>query len=1616
MITSKSCSKLIALVLSAAMILMGTPVTAAGAETCAHAHDEACGYAEAAPCGHAHDENCGGLPGEPENRTADAEPQDGPEGEPGSSAGTVVAEFEAPPAEKTVKVGKAEDGDPAVITAFAPFDEDVALQGFDAGEIASQEEIGLPGTLEATGEDDAGLTIEGVTWECTAVPGDAEAPVAFDPDVPNIYEFTAVLPQGFAPADDVGLPVITVVIRGGEAAPYAYTGRVNITGRTVAEAQAAIQEEIDAAVAGGEGEVTVGGIITGAADTLALDIGFGVTVVWVAYLYGKADGPSTLVTIKGRGAFEVAGGLISNNGSAIVSTGGSAEVKVSGGTVSTQAGTAIQTNGRTVTVSSGTVSATTGTAIKATGTTTIIGISGTAKVEATGDDGVAISTAYFNATVTVNGGTVSATTGYAINIAGPDSSFTMSDGIIKAANDKGRAIYVRGDVEISDGTVSTTTGNTIEASGDVKISGGTVSTSTGSAIRTTGSIEISGTAVVEATGDTGRAINAATGSSKVTVSGGTVQATGAKGDAIYAYCNVEISGIGKVTGGHRAIFCSGSNVTVSGGTVSSTSNPAIYVTGNSCSVTVNDGTVSSEDDRAIQMNGAGNMVEVKGGLVRSNYSQAISTVYLKISGGLVFAYGSSASNIVSPNSTPTGTGMLLAWNKSAGNTQYGAGTSKDLSQLPTGASAYWAVETGQSGIAYANGDNAGFLPIDDVTVARIALALSDFTYTDLADLSRAYDGQATPVTASCTASEFDTTTGGAITITYTGTGDTNYPESITAPKNAGTYAVTLKTAGGTSYTPCEFALGSFTITPKATTLTVEAIPGQTYTGSQLTPAVTVKDGGTTLTLTTDYTVSYGANTDAGTTAGSVTITGAGNYAGSTGSASFAISPATFDGTTPTVQRNVQNGGVRTIVIPLAELDPEPNAGKSLGAISGYALSGYSPGDISESAVIDSGNLTITSKNSSVGTNTSETISVVVGTQNYGDITVSVALQTVDKTDVSDKISFAPGSAVYNGSQLTHETATISGITAGANPGWVYTYTAVDGGANLGADGKPLTAGDYTVTATYEDDDNKGSATVNFTVNKATPAYTVPTGLTATYGDTLADVSLLSYSGFSWNAPATSVGNAGSRDFPATYTPTDADNYKTVNVQITITVNKADPSITWPQTAAITYGQTLADAVFAGESGDGTFAYTKGTLTPAVAQSGTAYQVTFTPADTANYNTLTKDIPVTVNKALAPAIPAQTVSIYYAEPSTGNTVDLAALLPETERAAASYSVTSTNTLVTGASVSDGTLTFGTLAASIGASEDITVDVTMANYETAAITVTVSFTDKKVPVVVPSVTGGISYGQPLSALTLTATATEDGGAAVPGSIAWDDPSFKPAVGAPAQGWTFTPDDTDQYKIVTGSSAITVNKTTPAGTPAFTAITQPGKTLADANLTGSFTNPYDGNSVVAGTLIWNDGDATAVTANTAYGWTFTPDDTANYNIRTGSFTPYQSGGGSGGRSGSDTTAVTGLPKDYTLLIGQSVSWTPAPAGGTWSYDKDLLSMTQEGNTYTFTALKTGKATATYTVNGVTHTISITINASAISQTGDTANPLPWLLLMLAALAGCASLRLYRNRRNTK
>ena len=66
---------------------------------------------------------------------------------------------------------------------------------------------------------------------------------------------------------------------------------------------------------------------------------------------------------------------------------------------------------------------------------------------------------------------------------------------------------------------------------------------------------------------------------------------------------------------------------------------------------------------------------------------------------------------------------------------------------------------------------------------------------------------------------------------------------------------------------------------------IQAIADQTYTGSAITPTVTVKDGETKLVLNTDYTVAYSNNVETGTA--TVTVTGTGNYSG-TATANFTI--------------------------------------------------------------------------------------------------------------------------------------------------------------------------------------------------------------------------------------------------------------------------------------------------------------------------------------------------------------------------------------------------------------------------------------------------------------------------------------------------------------------------------------------------------------------------------------------------------------------------------------------------------------------------------------------------------------------------------------------------------
>lgn len=198
------------------------------------------------------------------------------------------------------------------------------------------------------------------------------------------------------------------------------------------------------------------------------------------------------------------------------------------------------------------------------------------------------------------------------------------------------------------------------------------------------------------------------------------------------------------------------------------------------------------------------------------------------------------------------------------------------------------------------------------------------------------------------------------------------------------------------------------------------------------------------------------------------------------------------------------------------------------------------------------------------------------------------------------------------------------------------------------DTKGLDAGSYTLTATY------GGTATSLTADKQTTKLTIeqaegskasdykePNTLTATYGQTLADITLPD--GWAWDAPKTSVGNVSSspNTFAATFTPADTKNYKTVSKVLSVTVNKATasdpgtPAVLSPST--ITYGTKLSDIkITAG------WQWADGAIVPTVINSG--YTASFSVTDETNYdwsgitgydsNThqVIRTVTVTVNKA------------------------------------------------------------------------------------------------------------------------------------------------------------------------------------------------------------------------------------------------------------------------------------------------------------------------------------------------------------------------------------------------
>ena len=126
-------------------------------------------------------------------------------------------------------------------------------------------------------------------------------------------------------------------------------------------------------------------------------------------------------------------------------------------------------------------------------------------------------------------------------------------------------------------------------------------------------------------------------------------------------------------------------------------------------------------------------------------------------------------------------------------------------------------------------------------------------------------------------------------------------------------------------------------------------------------------------------------------------------------------------------------------------------------------------------------------------------------------------------------------------------------------------------------GSATNAGSYTAFVSLKDKRNyvwagKSSSddlSVIWSIAKATPSYSAPATIDATFGQTLGGLELPG--GFSWqDDPSTSVGDAGEHEFMATFMPGDAANYNVVR-NIPVIVRVSSPNlVAVPQVADLVY--------------------------------------------------------------------------------------------------------------------------------------------------------------------------------------------------------------------------------------------------------------------------------------------------------------------------------------------------------------------------------------------------------------------------------------------------------------
>lgn len=447
-----------------------------------------------------------------------------------------------------------------------------------------------------------------------------------------------------------------------------------------------------------------------------------------------------------------------------------------------------------------------------------------------------------------------------------------------------------------------------------------------------------------------------------------------------------------------------------------------------------------------------------------------------------------------------------------------------------------------------------------------------------------------------------------------GTYSTTVPSASAANT---TYKVWYKVVGDSNINNVDPASIDCMIAEKrVTTPTIVLDPSSyTYNGTARQPSVTVKDGSTVIP-SSEYTVTYSNNTNAGTATVTITDKDAGNYYIS-GTTTFTISKVTPTVTAPTAKSLTYNGSEQTLA----------NAGSTNWGTLQYSTTSGGTYSTTIPKGTNAGSYDVWYK--------------VVGNSNVND---------VGPAKITVNIAKATGTATVNGTTNTYNGSAKDLVTVSSNTGTM--HYKVDSGGWSTTLPQATNAGSWTIYWYMDASDNyTGIASastryVSSSIAKAAGSVTTaPTKKTLTYNASAqALVNAGSGTGTmmykldsgSWGTNIPSGTNAG--DYTVYYKASASTNYEeSASGSVACSIAKVTPTVTPPTAKSLTYTGSAQALVNAGSTNYGTLKYsldnsTYSTNIPS-GTNATSYTVYYRVDGDSNINSVAAtSLSVTIAKA------------------------------------------------------------------------------------------------------------------------------------------------------------------------------------------------------------------------------------------------------------------------------------------------------------------------------------------------------------------------------------------------